>query len=493
MRIVWTLALLLAAVAASGHVGSPIAVWEGAAGAYPVRVVVRLPDVLPGQADVSVRVAGAERVTVQPVFWKTGTKGAPVPDPAKPVAGEPGLYSVPVWFMTSGSYSVAVAVEGPRGKGAVMVPVGPVSTNIPSMQAGLGWILAGLGILLFAGMVTLVSAATRESVLPPGTAPDARARRRGRVAGAWTCALLVLALTGGRHWWQIEDAGYKRRVQRPMKVATSAGGGVFTLAVKDTTWLRKKVSPLVPDHGKLMHLFLVRQPQMDAFAHLHPVRVDSATFRSALPPLPAGSYRVYADVVHETGFARTLVDTVAVPAGGAGAGLDADDSWLAAPGARPAAPGGSARLADGSTLTWQAGAPLVAGRDATLSFVLRDARGRPAALEPYMGMAGHAVVNAPDGSVFVHLHPAGTVASSAQTVFARRESGDTLDAADGRRWSEALDAPASHAGHAPAGATGQVRFPYAFPRAGSFRVWVQVKSGGKVHTGSFDATVAEAG
>src|SRR5260221_14585439 len=33
-----------------------------------------------------------------------------------------------------------------------------------------------------------------------------------------------------------------------------------------------------------------------------------------LPPPPAGAYHVFADVVHETGFERTLATTVQVPA-----------------------------------------------------------------------------------------------------------------------------------------------------------------------------------
>src|SRR3989454_5313926 len=44
--------------------------------------------------------------------------------------------------------------------------------------------------------------------------------------------------------------------------------------------------------------------------------------------------------------------------------------------------------------------------------VVTDPSGRPARLEPYMGMAGHAMITRDDGAVFVHLHPAGTVSRS---------------------------------------------------------------------------------
>ena len=91
-------------------------------------------------------------------------------------------------------------------------------------------------------------------------------------------------------------------------VALAGGRPVLTLAIDDPR--RHDWMPLIPDHGKLMHLFLMREPGLDAFAHLHPVAQGDDRFLATLPPLPAGSYRVYADVVHESGFPQTLVDRV---------------------------------------------------------------------------------------------------------------------------------------------------------------------------------------
>ncbi len=101
-------ALVLAALSMA-HVGSPDTFFAGKAGPYDVRVSVRLPGVIPGRAQVTVRVQGVQQpgshhVTVRAGQWNVGLKGAPPPEPASPVPGDPTLYSAELWFMTPSSY-----------------------------------------------------------------------------------------------------------------------------------------------------------------------------------------------------------------------------------------------------------------------------------------------------------------------------------------------------------------------------------------------------
>ena len=113
---------------------------------------------------------------------------------------------------------------------------------------------------------------------------------------------------------------------------------------------------------------------------------------------------------------------------------------------------------------------------------LRGARrGRPARpLEPYMGMLSHAAINRDDGTVFVHLHPMGTLNMAAQQVFMNVAM--DARAARWRGWRGWIIPRIRQGAWSP--------FRTSSPQPGRYRVWVQVKSAGKVLTGVFTASVA---
>ena len=532
--------------AASAHVGTSNAYFDGAAGPYGVRVIVRTPGVVPGLAQVTVRILegeGVGRVTVRPLRSDVGLEGAPPPDAARPVRGEAGLYSGELWLMTAGSYSVEVGVAGAAGEGTVFVPVLALAERGLDMSPAVGLGLAAAAFFLFAGAVTILGAAVRESVLEPGREPDAWRRRRGRRAMVVFAVVLGAVLAGGWRWWDAVDAAYRSRIYRPWSTSATltaaSGRPLLTLAIDDPRWPAGRGEPgaaLVPDHGKLMHMFLVRAEDLSAFAHVHPVRDGDGepSFTAALPPLPAGDYRIYADIVHENGFAPTLVNTVRVPPAGPGAGgtssaagaaaggslaagggspgaggsvaaggppaagggapeaagggdapaggpaPDPDDSWATL---RPygASPSESYPLPSGRTMRWERDGPIAVDEEATLRFSVTEPDGTPSAFEPYMGMLSHAAVLRRDGSVFVHLHPSGSINLTAQRRFAEAEGG----AGGGAPGAE-------HGGRSPSGPANRVTFPFVFPEPGAYRIVVQVKPGAAVETAAFDVEVGEA-
>lgn len=478
-------ALAVLVVAGVAHIGSPDVYYRGVAGPYEVGVVVRPPGVVPAQVDVIIQLynSTADRVTLRPVYWETGTGGAPPADVATPVAGAPGTYASRLWLMTTGSYSVNVVITGPRGTGAVNVPVISAATRELPMSRALGAGLLLLGAFLVFGLLSIVGAASREATLDPGVPVDRQRRTRARVAVGGAAAIFALALLGGNAWWNASARDYRSIFYVPLAtratIADSAGVRVLHLAITDRRWLGREQTPLVPDHGKLVHLFLVRTPDMDAFAHVHPVTRDSNEFRVAVPPLPPGTYRVYADIVHRSGLAETLVSTVTMDAAHPASftPTDSDDSWSSEAG--PTRDAAHATLADGSVMTWDRGdTSIVANQIAPLHFTVRTADKRPAVLQPYMGMAAHAMITRDDGSVFVHLHPMGTIAMAAQSLFDQRQTGDTSRSIR----TQAMTMP-------NAALPDTVGFPYAFPKPGHYRMWVQVRREGRVLTGTFDAVV----
>ncbi|MND38671.1 hypothetical protein [Solitalea canadensis] len=533
-NIIFIWILLIFPFAAIAHIGSPGILFEGMAGKYKVIVNVMPPDVIPGTAQISVLVESGNttKVTVQPIYLYAGAEGAPDADTAIPAPNVPGNYQGLIWLMENGVASVRVSVYGDQGIGEVVVPIMAVPTAQKDMPANLGWILAGLGSFLVILMITIIGASVSDGVTAPGNEMSGLRRRKRWVSMAVTTVVLGLILFGGSSWWNNWAQDYKRYMFKPFTASSSIknirGNELLEFKVDTASLEGRWMSLLIPDHGKLMHLFLVREGSLDIFAHLHPKRIDSITFESPLPALPKGRYLIFADIVRR-GFASTIVDTIDVeqPFSGTTIGLSRDDSYLfsnAVAGKKAlmdsaftvcGTPGIKTVLADGSSMTLEStsGLKFKNGEISKLSFMVLDPEGNPAQLEPYLGMGGHAVVVKNDAKVYIHLHPTGTFsAASAQLIENRIEKKtgytpqpdakhfkDSIDALVNRldNMSESVrneylmqemnmsGANPSHKAHEGA----VVDFPYVFPFAGDYRIWVQVKRAGKVLSAAFDVKV----
>ena len=246
---------------------------------------------------------------------------------------------------------------------------------------------------------------------------------------------------------------YLRFLFKPLVLRPQVDGSRMTLALQDP-WLGRRTDDLLPGHGHLMHLYVLRLPDMDLVWHLHPEPASAGGLTQQLPAMPAGRYAPFGDVVHAGGLAETATAEIGHAATD-GQPPVGDDAASDGPPIREADYNRSvAPLPGGYRVVWDRGgeAPWHAKRPYLFRFRVEDGTGKPAGdMELYMGMLGHAAFVRSGRSVFAHVHPSGPVPMA----------------------SLALTQPENpHAGHMTmaAGLPAEVSFPYGFPKW-IFQTW----------------------
>ena len=179
------------------------------------------------------------------------------------------------------------------------------------------------------------------------------------------------------------------------------------------------------EHERRMHLILVRR-DLTGFQHLHPELGDDGRWTTEVQVDEAGSYRLLADFARG-GENHTLAADLRV---------DGDADLRPLPEPAPVATtdtGYEVRLDSGATR---------AGDEAELRFTItRD--GQEVDVEPYLGANGHLVALRDGDLAFRHVHPQGD----------------------------------------------DVAFAATFPTTGSYRLFLQFKHEGRVHTAAFTQEV----
>lgn len=472
----FSLLALMCAATALAHIGSPDIFLEGKAGNYPLFITIRPPVVIPGVAEVEIRVRaqGVSQVRIVPTPLNgPGARFAPTPDIATQAKDDPQFFTGAIWIMTSGSWQVKVSVEGSQGTGTFAVPVPALAKSTEKMQSGLGITLAILGLILGIGAISIAGAASREAQLDPGLPPTEATSRKARITMAIVAVIVVGSLYLGNNWWTAEAGNYGRIIYKPLEMKPSFNNGILSLELSDPGWLGRQVSDFIPDHNHLMHMYVVKLPEMDRVWHLHPELTGSAVFAHQLPTMPAGTYALFADLVHQNGLPETIsaqIDLPEVP----GKALEGDDSLGLGPAISQAKTDNRFFVfADGVKVEWDRDTDTFPTKKPySLRFKVFNADGKPADdMQLYMGMPGHAAFIKRDLGVFAHIHPTGSVSMASLAL--------TQNATD------------PHAGHdmSKMSLPAEVSFPYGFPQPGDYRILVQFKKGDTIRTAFFDTKV----
>jgi hypothetical protein len=187
------------------------------------------------------------------------------------------------------------------------------------------------------------------------------------------------------------------------------------------------------EHTRRLHLIAVRR-DLTGYQHVHPVQAADGSWSVPLRFAQAGVYRVYADFKAHGADKTTLATDVFVPG-------DFRPRALPAPVRHVGVDGYDVALA---------GAPK-AGTEGDLAFTV-SRRGRPVAVQPYLGADGHLVALRAGDLAYLHVHPQ-------ETPGAGRVGGS-------------------------------ISFMTEYPSAGRYRLFLQFKHGGRVHTAAFSQDVS---
>ncbi|MFG2881144.1 hypothetical protein ACGFYV_02255 [Streptomyces sp. NPDC048297] len=235
---------------------------------------------------------------------------------------------------------------------------------------------------------------------------------------------------------QISEGGYTLDLKTPA-VEPGKTTDLRFRVVRDSTG--RALTDYQQEHTKELHLIIASR-DLTLFRHLHPTRAADGTWSTPVNLPKAGTYRVFADFTPRGGEGLTL-------------GADLTASGMYEP-ARLPVPAATTEV-DGYEVGLRGSlAPDRAG-ELTLS-VTRN--GRPVRdLQPYLGAYGHLVALRSGDLAYLHVHPAGAPGDG------RTEAGP------------------------------DITFTATAPSAGTYRLFLDFKHEGAVHTAAFTVRAGRTG
>jgi len=207
--------LLLLPPSLCAHVGSPDTFFEGNAGPYRLFVTVRMPEAIPGVAEVEIRSESGDVTAIRLLPLRltgAGSEYAPKPEPMEQSIKDPQFFSGRIWLMEFHALQLRVEVEGGRGEGILAAPLMAEAQRTLRMNKKLGSLLFSFMIFLAVTFVLILRVALGEATLQPGAGSDTRSAAKVQwVTGAGVLFVMAIIYLGNT-WWSAEANGYSLRV-----------------------------------------------------------------------------------------------------------------------------------------------------------------------------------------------------------------------------------------------------------------------------------------
>jgi hypothetical protein len=294
------------------------------------------------------------------------------------------------------------------------------------------FVVGGISPLAAGGRPAQASSPASQPAETPFSCPMHPSVRSTRSDKCGVCGMLMTTTStrGGDYALEIEPAPRAPQAGQPVRLA---------LTVRDVDTGRP-VRDFEVTHERLFHLFVVSH-DLELFAHVHPQLDKHGRLRASIDLPRPGPYQLYADFIPAGGSPQLLQASV-VTAGYRGT-LAAARAHLS--------PDLTPKIDHGLRMRLHV-PEASAGRELLLAFAAEDVRtGMPVGdLEPFLGAAGHLMMIDEDLADAQHSHPVAAISSAGGP---------------------------------------DIVFQTGFPRAGLYRVWLQVQRAGEVATFAYTIPV----
>jgi hypothetical protein len=402
-------------------------IYEGKVFNNPVRIIIKAPGVVPGLADIVVKTFdhSVDEIFVTPIAWKeknnwdaitSGPQGAPPPDLMAPIRGEKNTYQAELWLMDFGAYNIQINITKNNQSEVLNIPINSIANQITPMTRGVSTILFLLMILLVAGLSNIITVGYRESTLNNLKELTNRRIKKSYLVQLGSLTLISFLLYFGNDWWTYTEQLFMQNLFKPLenqvKIINNESQHILQIFITDEDWNSGRISDFIPDHGKIMHLYLINK-NYEQLCHIHPKRNKDRNnlFEVVIPPIEYGEYHVFMDVVLESGATQTLTNTVNYNINNINfknkqeiLSIDDDDSYISP---NP-----------NYTFKWaNKRNKYLVNNEIELDFYITDNLNQSVALEPYIQMGGHGAILDESANTFIHIHPIGTISMASQELY----------------------------------------------------------------------------
>ena len=486
----WALSFIITLQFATAHIGLRYMVYEHRGENISLRVYLKLPESAPGIVDISFKsfTDNIDKISVNSELKSSSKVGENSShNIAIPVNGEENTFSSKLPLFKYGTYSINVNIQQKGRIEQVIIPVNffaretfKLDSNSLPVLFIIAFFLSILGIFFIKNAYLYNQKKEFDKAL--------KNKNNSRFTQFAEIFIIIFMISYvSTTWWDERKINYDQNnyfnLKNNVNIANNGKYDILKINIVDKKWINEKMPNLIPDHGKIMHMYMISD-DFKHLAHLHPTRAeDRNSFFVRMPPFGEGAYSLYMDITHETGFSHTMTNkinynknNISIDTSITTSLIDPDDSWT--------------QDLDAIKITWvDIQSFYEAEKDIPMRFTIKK-NGKPSPIQNYMGMGAHAALIKNDGSIFAHLHPTGTINMASKHIYERGIKKEQM--IDNRSIELDLINPQhDHFSNQNYSHNGEVGFPpLRLIEAGDYTVWVQIKTENKIITQKFNFTIS---